>query len=372
MTAPAWHLVTPEYPPDVGGIAGYAAVVAHALADVGHRVHVSTRGEVGTHADGPVTVHRAGPSFGRAGLRELTASVARSPRPRRLFVQYAPHGYGFKAMNLPFAAWLRRHAAATGDPVDLLFHEVAYPWVRTPLRHNLVALANRLMARTLLPAATRVFVTVPAWEPLLRACGLPATVPVRVLPVPSTIAHVADAVRQAFADGPVVGHFGTYGDGVGRLLEPLAVALCRASPGLRVVLIGRGNVAWRDRVAAKYPAVATQLVASDATTPEVISRTLQACDLLVQPYPDGVSGRRTTVMAGLANGVAVVTNLGPLTEPAWAVSGLAVVPNAALVPTALALLADPARRTAFAAAGRRYYNAHFAVEHVIRALVADS
>ena len=377
MTAPAWHLVTPEYPPDTGGIAGYTGVVAHALADAGHCVHVSTRGEVGTHFDGPVTVHRVGPSFGRAGLRELAASLSRSPRPRRLFVQYTPHGYGFKAMNLPFAAWLRRHAAVTDDPVDLLFHEVAYPWVRTPLRHNLVALANRLMARTLLPAATRVFATVPAWEPLLRACGLPAKVPVRVLPVPSTIPHVADVVgvavaRQAFADGPVAGHFGTYGDGVGHLLEPIVVALCRASPGLRVVLVGRGNVLWRDRVAASNPEVARQLVATTATTPVAISVALQACDLLVQPYPDGVSGRRTTVMAALANGVAVVSNLGTLTEPVWASSVLAVVPDAALVPTALALLIDPARRAALAAAGRRYYDAHFAVPHTIRALLGDS
>ena len=378
MTAPAWHLITPEYPPETGGVAGYAAVVAHALADAGHRVHVSTRGPVGTHADGPVTVHRVGPSFGRAGRRELAASLSQSSRPRRLFVQYTPHGYGLKAMNWPFARWLRRHAAASGDAVDLLFHEVTYPWVRAPLRHNLVALVNRLMARTLLPAAARVFVTVPAWEALLRACGLPATTPVRVLPVPSTIPHVADVVgvaslRQALsAGGPVVGHFGTYGEGVGRLLEPAAVALCRALPSLRVVLIGRGNAAWRDRVAAKYAKVAPQLVATDATTPEGISRTLQACDLLVQPYPDGVSGRRTSVIAGLANGVAVVTNLGASTEPAWARSGLAVARDAALVATALDLLADPARRAALAAAGRRYYDAHFAVAHTVRALLGAS
>ncbi len=378
MTAPAWHLITPEYPPETGGVAGYAAVVAHALADAGHCVHVSTRGEAGTHADGPVTVHRVGASFGRAGRRELAASLARSPRPRRLFVQYTPHGYGLKAMNWPFACWLRRHSAASGDAVDLLFHEVAYPWVRSPLRHNLVALVNRLMARTLLPAATRVFATVPAWEPLLRACGLPATTPVRVLPVPSTIPHVADVVgvaslRQALsAGGPVVGHFGTYGEGVGRLLGPAAAALCRALPSLRVVLIGRGNAAWRARVAGRNPEVAAQLVAADATTPDAISVALQACDLLVQPYPDGVSGRRTSVMAGLASGVAVVTNLGESTEPAWATSGLAVARDAALVTTALDLLADPARRAALAAAGRRYYDAHFAVAHTVRALLGAS
>ena len=371
-----WHLVTSEYPPDAGGVAGYTAVVAHALAAAGHAVHVSTRGPVGTSADGPVAVHRVGETFGRAGLRELTARLDASPRPRRLFVQYTPHGYGFKAMNLPFASWLRRRAATSGDAVDLMFHEVAYPWVRTPLRHNLIALANRLMVRLLLPGASRVFVTVPAWGPLLRANGLPATTPVTVLPVPSTIPVRNDPVaveslRKSFAaSGPVVGHFGTYGDLVGRSLEPAVVALCRRMPTLRVVLVGRANVAWRDGVASRHPEIAGQLVGVAAGAAGEISLVLQACDLLVQPYPDGVSGRRTSVMAGLAHGVAVVTNAGALTEPAWSANGLAVVPTADLVRAAHDLLDDPARRAAVADAGRRYYEAHFAVGRTLRALLA--
>ena len=370
-----WHLVASEYPPDAGGVAGYTAVVAHALAAAGHAVHVSTRGPVGTSADGPVTVHRVGETFGRAGLRELTARLDASPKPRRLFVQYAPHGYGFKAMNLPFAVWLRRRAAASGDAVDLMFHEVAYPWVRSPLRHNLIAAANRLMVRTLLPGVSRVFVTVPAWGPLLRANGLPAAAPVRVLPVPSTIPLSNDPVavaslRQSFAvSGPIVGHFGTYGDLVGRLLEPAVAALCRSRADVRVLLVGRAGVAWRDGVAARHPEIAGQLVGVAAGAAGEISLVLQACDLLLQPYPDGVSARRTSIMAGLANGVAVVTNAGALTEPAWSASGLAVVPTADLVRTALDLLDDPARRAALADAGRRYYAAHFAVGRTLRALL---
>ena len=368
-------MITSEYPPDAGGVAGYTALVAHALAAAGQGVRVCTRGPVGTAADGPVTVHRVGPTFGRAGLRELAARHDASPRPRRLLVQYTPHGYGFKAMNLPFAHWLRRRAATSGDAVDVMFHEVAYPWVRSPLRHNLIAAVNRLMVRTLLPGATRVFVTVPAWVPLLRSCGLPATTPVRVTPVPSNLPRIGDPagverLRESFAaGGPVVGHFGTYGDRVGRLLGPLVVELCRHTPDLRVALVGRGNHAWRERFVARHPECARRLVAADATTPGDISLTLQACDLLVQPYPDGVSGRRTSLMAGLANGVAVVTNSGPLTEPAWLTSRLTVVPIAELLRAVLQVLTDPDRRTELAAAGRAYYDAHFAVGHTIDALL---
>ena len=371
----SWHLITSEYPPDAGGVAGYTALVAHALAAAGQRVEVSTRGPVGTDADGPVTVHRVGQTFGRAGLHELAARLDASPRPRRLLVQYTPHGYGYKGMNLPFAHWLRRRAATSGDTLDVMFHEVAYPWVRSPLRHNLIAAMNRVMVRTLLPGAARVFVTVPAWLPLLRSCGLPATTAVRVTPVPSTVPRICDPVgverlRKSFAaGGPVVGHFGTYGDHVGRMLGLVAVELCRHTPHLQVVLVGRGNHAWRREFVTRNPEFARQLVAADASTPGDISRTLQACDLLVQPYPDGVSGRRTSLMAGLANGVAVVTNSGALTEPAWLTSGLTVVPTAELTRAVFQVLADPDRRAELAAAGRAYYDAHFAVGHTIDALL---
>ena len=273
------------------------------------------------------------------------------------------------------------HRPASGDAVDVLFHEVAYPWVKSPLKHNAIALANRLMARALLPGATRVFATIPAWEPLLRACGLSAATPVRLLPVPSTIPRVCDPdavarLRAEFAPAgqPVVGHFGTYSGLVTRLLEPAVVELGRSRPDLRVLLIGRGNEAWRDDIARRHPGLAAQFVSAPATELREISLTIQACDLLVQPYPDGVSARRTSAMAALANGVALVTNAGVLSEPAWAASGLAVTPTpdpAAVARLALDLLGDPARRAALAESGRRHYDAHFAVGLTVRALLAS-
>ena len=46
--------------------------------------------------------------------------------------------------------------------------------------------------------------------------------------------------------------------------------------------------------------------------PEV-SAALQASDLLALPFMDGVSERRTTLMAGLSHGVAVATTVGHCT-----------------------------------------------------------
>ena len=53
--------------------------------------------------------------FGPAGLRRLDRELDRFPGPRTVLVQYTPHAFGWKAMNLPFAAWAasRRPAAGT-------------------------------------------------------------------------------------------------------------------------------------------------------------------------------------------------------------------------------------------------------------------
>jgi glycosyltransferase involved in cell wall biosynthesis len=101
----------------------------------------------------------------------------------------------------------------------------------------------------------------------------------------------------------------------------------------------------------------------------MVSLHLQACDVMLQPYPDGVSARRTTVVAALAHGAAVVTNEGRLSEPLWRESlavDLAPAPDPdQLAARTLALLREPVRRTALGRRARRLYNQVFDVQHTI-------
>jgi glycosyltransferase involved in cell wall biosynthesis len=99
---------------------------------------------------------------------------------------------------------------------------------------------------------------------------------------------------------------------------------------------------------------------------------LAACDLLVQPYIDGVTTRRTSVMAGLINARPVLTTTGHLTEAVWAetqaVAMVAAGDIPALVASAQALLAGGAARAALAARGENTYRARFSIERTIGAL----
>ena len=84
----------------------------------------------------------AGP-VGLRGLRWLDRELARK-RPDRILIQYVPHAFGLKAMNLPFAAWIAVRARRVA-PIWVMFHEVAFPFVRRPLKHNVLAVVNRAM-----------------------------------------------------------------------------------------------------------------------------------------------------------------------------------------------------------------------------------
>ena len=49
-------------------------------------------------------------------------------------------------------------------------------------------------------------------------------------------------------------------------------------------------------------------------SPQTVSERLSAMDVLLLPYPDGVSGRRTAFMAGLQHGCAIAGTYGAATE----------------------------------------------------------
>lgn len=361
-----WHVLTPEFPPDCGGVGDYTALLADGLAAAGDRVHVwhpsGPERPVEIEAGERVTVHRLPDRFGPGSRGVLESALAFEPG--IVLAQYVPGAFGARGLNVPFCRWLAR-LRRTGVDVRVMFHEpffyfgAARPW------RNVFAVVQRAMAAILLRAATRVYYSTETWTRLLAPYG-PQTA-VDVLPIPSTIpADVSiELMAQAWAQRRgsfVIGHFGTYGDHVGSELRAILPALADRLPDARVLLVGSGGEAFagalpsgvRDRVDATGRLPAAEAAAA-----------LRACDLIVQPYPDGVTTRRTSVMAALTTSVPVLTTSGPLTEPVWErTSAVALAPAgdvAALVERAASLAADPAARAALGKRGRELYDGEFAL-----------
>jgi glycosyltransferase involved in cell wall biosynthesis len=141
---------------------------------------------------------------------------------------------------------------------------------------------------------------------------------------------------------------------------------------LSAVCVGAGSEAFVRALVDIRPSLAGRVHATARLSPADVSLHLTACDLLLQPYPDGVTTRRTSVMAGLANARPILTTSGSLTEQIWsATTAAAMVPadNAnAFHFAARELLADPGRLAEIASRGDTAYRAHFALDHTIAVL----
>ena len=375
--AHAWHIISPEYPPQDGGVADYTRLVARELVARGDRVHVwtSAAAQVGL-AEAGVEIHRLP---GRFGPRALVALGHRleAAGPGQILVQYVPQGFGMKGMNLPLCLWLlaRRRAG-----VSVMFHEVAVAVVwRQPLRHSVIGIVNRAMAFAITRAARRCFVATPHWETLLRPFA-PAGIAITWLPVPSNVPVVDDpagvrAIRKTLmVEGSMIlGHFGTAReDWIAERLAVVVLPLLRERPGVAFLLLGRDSLELRARLLAGAPELRDRIQASGPLGSSDLSRHLSACDVMLQPYGDGVSTRRTSVMAALAHRRPVLTTTGFVTEPLWeqtASVALAAVDDAAAMSALLARLMDDAgQRARLGAAAGALYAQRFDIAHTIAAL----
>jgi glycosyltransferase involved in cell wall biosynthesis len=373
------HILTPEYPPRHGGVADYTHQVATELSRTGETVHVWGPAGSAAQAASAVVVHTDLGRFGSADLRRTNALLDTYPSPRRLVVQWVPHGYGQRAMNLQFCLWLWRRSIA-GDAIDLIVHE-PFMTFSGGLRQCAVAAVQRVMTLIVTGAARRVWVTTRAWTPLLEPYLAGRGMTIQWLPVPSSLQPAASAavhdVRTRYARGnnTLVGHFGTHGSLVTSLLDSVMAAIAVAQPSAHFLLIGAGSDTFRSALVERESTLTDRVSATGTLDAGALSAHIEACDVLLQPYPDGVTSRRTTTMAGLFARVPVVTTDGTLTERFWhdeAPVRLAAVGDVrAMVEQVLELLANPAERQRQAEAGRAFYDRWFDVRHTVAALATS-
>ncbi len=373
------HILTGEYPPVRGGVGDYTALVAAKLTEMGEPAHVWTAGHPQSGPLDVTTVHRVAGRFGPRGLFRLDRQWNALPPHRRVLVQWTPHSFGFRSLNMFFPLWLLKRALMNRDRIEVMVHEPFVAFQKGNLRRNLAATVHRVMIAILLRAASRVWVSIPEWESALRPWCFGRTARFTWLPVASNIDTRPDAATvQHFRASltrrgtPVIGSFGTYRPDISNLLAPAIRRILETSEAV-ILLAGAHSEEFHAQLAALYPALRDRCVFTGELPARALAAFLSACDMLLQPYPDGISTRRGTAMAALALGLPVVTNLGALSEAFWPQSGavaLAASPDPDdLASAARELFADPHRRFRIAARGRELYSRHFDVNHAAAALL---
>lgn len=296
------------FPPMEGGLPDHTDRLAEALSR--HRtVTLLTSAGVDTAREFRVGATIRDWHDGSAILGAIESAVPAGP----LLWQYVPHMYGRGGVNLQVPRLLRS-LRARGRRQVVLAHEIAAPFSAWPHR-SWYALAHRLMWRGVRRSAEAIGVSTAAWLARLDPTG--ESDRFFLAPSPANLGRVATgpdhptcwrkAQGLAEASG-VVGFFGSPGSGK-QFDWVLAAwrAVRRDQPNTALAVIGgRPDAALSHdeerwfRALGYLPAVAA-------------SEALQALDLLVLPFVDGVSERRSSFMAGLLHGVPVMTTFGPAT-----------------------------------------------------------
>ena len=391
-----WHIITGEYPPQLGGISHYSEQLAAELARNGCRVHVwcpasdaideQASDERASDKRAPgVEVHRLPGIFSPRGLLRMGRELNGFDGPRTLLVEYAPNAFGCRGLNLFFCIWLLARSVFRRDDVRVMFHEPFFYFGRQRLRRNLLAAVNRVMAVWLIAASRTIYLSIPAWERMLARYCLFRRPEMIWLPVPATIPRVDDRARvrqirrahiSTGAGRLLVGHFGTYGEHIAGGLAKVLIELLDRRPGVAVLCLGARGEKFVAELSAAHTRLAGRLLAPGLLSPEELSLHLQACDLCIQPYPDGATSRRTSLMAALINGVPVVTTVGRLTEPVWseaAAVSLAKAGDAASITSAAERLLDDADlRSRAGLGGRQFYEKNFAMSLSVETLLEGS
>ncbi len=328
-----------------------------------------------------VTVHHLPSHFGLDALRVLRRVIREQPADVRVLVQYVPTGFGWRMMNVPFAFLLFRERSRG---LDIYFHEVGFEFTwRQRWRRNVAALVHLVMNWLTARAANRAYVAISEWQYRLSRFGGPWKRRVRQMlwvPVPSNVPDVADGDRvddirkdlRPRGMERIVGHFGTFGRYHLRVLSPAFERVLDEDTDRIALFVGRNSETMRATLARRRQDLMSRIHATGGLEAADVSAHVAACDVLVQPYDDGISARRGSLMAGLALGVPVIGNRGPIADEVWTRRSTVLLADSddsdTLSAAVSALLADPARAAALGEEGRRLYRDEFALERGVARL----
>ena len=309
----AIDLVVQAIPPVHDAIGEYTACLAAELSRQTD-VRILTNSQQDTDDVGHVSLE---PCFRLRGRHRFAGINDRLQRTSAdaVVLQYNPFAWGRRGWAPDLVAAFEQFKLSRPDvALAVMFHET---YTMSPgLRSLLMRQYQRRQFRKLVRLSDINFFSTGIWANQHRR--LSATSEMVHLPVGSNLPEsIADRsqIRQVLGIGPgdfVCGVFG--GSHPSRLLRWIETAVSRirelhSAPRVVLLHIGGDPINWSvddvDVIATgRLPAVQ----AADAVA---------AMDLMVNPFSDGVSTRRTSVITALRQGVPLLTTHGVSTDAVW-------------------------------------------------------
>lgn len=317
-------LVTGEYPPMEGGVGAFTRELAKAMADSGHEIHIITDRKARPQSDqrrirdliepidlGFARIHPRIRNWGWSSLAAITDIVLRQQL-QIVNIQYQAAAYHMRSPAINFLPWRLKGVTKTA----VTFHDLRTPYL-FPKAGRLRETAVQFMARQ----AHGVIVTnLEDFQALSRRghsplCQIPIGSNITTyMASASEIAEARDHLGLVSSDH-LLGYFGFLHESKGA--DTLVTALSQLDPATHLVFIGgqRGssdsvnNQLFLGQLKKRIHdlGLSARVHWTGFVSDEEVSTYLQASDLIVMPYRDGVSLRRGTLMAILAHGRPLIT-----------------------------------------------------------------
>ena len=353
-------LISPEYPPVRGGVADHSRCLARQLSSsLDVTVLTSAGAEVPEVDRDGFPVARAVADWQSSAL--LLEAISHHSSDHRILWQYVPHMFGRGGVNLSLPrvlAQLRRQ----GRRQILLAHEIAAPF--SPWPHRFIyAAAHRWQWNRITRSIDGVGISTETWLEHQKQRHPASAGKFRLTPSPSNIPHrrAVNAEIEAWktsvgleAAGLVLTYFGTISASkrFGWVTEAFERCL-ETRKDLSLVVIGDKPRTGLDREFGSRLKALGYLHPSDADL------ALQSSHMVLLPFLDGASERRTSLMAGLQHGCPVLTTAGAATGPSLRQAGFLARVDASnregFAQACVDLIGDPARRVALGQAAERAY-----------------
>ncbi len=365
------------------GVGDYANLLAgHLAAHVRTALVRDTRRGTAPRGVGQAAGSPAVPIFQVSSWRELwrTRHLAPWGEPDTWILQYVPQAFVARADVVWLLAWLVHLRVRRQARLVLTVHEYNVPWALSPRRIAARILLEGLFVGLSLFAAGLVVTHAHNARKLLRLLFWRRRTDVAVIPVGSNIPGCAPSMAarsglQPRAPSLVYVIFGQPEAMSARLVSALGRWLSTRPEGVRLRWIGRS----RDEILAFWTGrcgLRAELVeVLDGRSSDEVSRLLQSSDVCVAPLLDGVSTRRTTIIAALGHGLPIVGTDAKCTDPVFRQSHACLLSRpsdeAGFVRDVALALEDPELRSHMAGAARELFEDRFTWDRIARAYLAQ-
>lgn len=299
-------LLVGSYDPEICGVGDYTRVLAQNLERAGHELIIVTLCEScqpGVVENGRVSVVRLDQSKWRLGVLPELISVIKRFQPDVVNIQYESNSFDRSLLPnvIPIIRFLFK------KPIVTTVHELWGPEVGGRLA---IYLMLRLSDYVIVNDKTifeRIITNIPSIKPRSVLSFSGTTIPLNTND--ELTAYLQRVTLGFYSDKLIISYFGFINPSKG--LETLFRALSQLNKDYKLLIIS--NYDSRDRYHRSLKQLGKDLAIDDKIfwmhnpSETEVSAYLQASNLCILPFNDGVSLRRTSFLAALAHGLPLIT-----------------------------------------------------------------